>query len=720
MKNGSWKSSVRVASRSLLVAAVVFQGSCGGEWSPSDETASAPSEGVETVQSALADGDGLMVPAFMSPTVFEQFMSAYNVVSGAAPIVKGLIDFVSGAPSVADQIAAVQSRLIQQLRDNQQQTLAGGVEADFQMYMFIARNPCNAISLTNFSGLFLDTNRDFSTLRQVMDGSDLQQAYNLAENFNVVGQLLLTLLKGSPQIGSPSCGGTLAGGIQPFDSASFADILRKIKDMNYKLVGAQAEYNLPHYATPSLTGFRQSRLYASTMFAQNTNIALTCSGPGQAIIRCNPSTWKCFVVSGIGRSWPDQAACLAGTATRVDNAFNGDPTINALRAFQEKVISEFPNPVLSPLGSVPVVPIPSFREAPVVMVPNAPSGVDVFYRSDTSQLIHVSVPNGSPFSLTQAALMSGIAGTPAAQVTQTSLEVYAKKTDQTACQKTGPRVTAQTTSSAWSGCSFPLGSAKISDNPATTPLPAETGEGRNFFANSEGGRVGLAVTTTAAPSAPAWPASQFSFTNEIARTTPVAISMTSRLPLTWLFWIGIDGTLQLSTWQTVVAGGSIAGKQDASKIIGAPTVVSWGDDRWDMFAVGRDKAVWHKAWSNMTGLQAYQPLGGIVTAKPAAVAAFGPGRLDVFAVGATNHLHQAFCSGPSCDGGGGFFGWFDLGTTPNGITGNPVVVSPSNNKIDIVVQDAGGKLYHKSWNGIAWWPSDTTFQELSTVKAALN
>jgi hypothetical protein len=160
------------------------------------------------------------------------------------------------------------------------------------------------------------------------------------------------------------------------------------------------------------------------------------------------------------------------------------------------------------------------------------------------------------------------------------------------------------------------------------------------------------------------------------------------------------------------------GHVDRSQVVGAPSVVSWGDGRWDLFAIGRDQGVWHLGFSATATpcLLGYQSLGGIGIGKPSGVAAFGAGRLDVFVIGTDHALYQAYCSGANCDNQGSFWGYYRLGATPFGIIGNPIAVSPGYNQIDIVVQDATGFLYHQSWDGTTW----SGFLPLGDIPAAYN
>ena len=131
-------------------------------------------------------------------------------------------------------------------------------------------------------------------------------------------------------------------------------------------------------------------------------------------------------------------------------------------------------------------------------------------------------------------------------------------------------------------------------------------------------------------------------------------------------------------------------------------VASWGPDRLDIFVVGADRALYQKAWY----ADAWHPsdtwtrLGGIVEAP--AVVTPEEGCLDVFAVGATNRCvyHKAWVAGawqPSAKG------WERLGDAP--MEGAPTAVSWAPGRLDVFVAGADRALYHKWWDGSGWHPS---------------
>jgi hypothetical protein len=69
---------------------------------------------------------------------------------------------------------------------------------------------------------------------------------------------------------------------------------------------------------------------------------------------------------------------------------------------------------------------------------------------------------------------------------------------------------------------------------------------------------------------------------------------------------------------------------------------SWGTGRIDLFGVGFDKALYHKAFggSNTDGWDPYWiNWGGIITSPPSVVS-WGPNRIDVFVLGEPNGANQ--------------------------------------------------------------------------------
>src|SRR5258707_2391743 len=133
---------------------------------------------------------------------------------------------------------------------------------------------------------------------------------------------------------------------------------------------------------------------------------------------------------------------------------------------------------------------------------------------------------------------------------------------------------------------------------------------------------------------------------------------------------------------------------------------SWGGNRLDIFGLGADNQMHHKAWTGNAWWPSptdWAPLGGNFNSPPAAVA-WGPNRLDIFGLGTDNQIyHKAWTSnawGPSCEPLGGKF------SSP------PSVVAWGANRLDIFGLGTDNQIYHKAWTGNAWGPSSTHWTPL--------
>ncbi len=79
----------------------------------------------------------------------------------------------------------------------------------------------------------------------------------------------------------------------------------------------------------------------------------------------------------------------------------------------------------------------------------------------------------------------------------------------------------------------------------------------------------------------------------------------------------------------------------------APTVVSWGSDRLDVFVLGTDSALYHKWWDGSAwgpSVTGYEYLGGVCTDEPRVVS-WGTNRLDVFVTGTDKQLYHKWWDG---------------------------------------------------------------------------
>ena len=127
----------------------------------------------------------------------------------------------------------------------------------------------------------------------------------------------------------------------------------------------------------------------------------------------------------------------------------------------------------------------------------------------------------------------------------------------------------------------------------------------------------------------------------------------------------------------------------------SPSAVSWGPNRIDVVARGRDSAIWHRWWDGIAW-RGWESLGGIVHGAPA-ICSWTSGRLDLFAVGTNHHLFHKWFQG-------GWSHWEDLGGI---LTSEPAAVSWGPNRIDVFARGLDQAMYHLWWDGVGWhgWES---------------
>jgi hypothetical protein len=186
-----------------------------------------------------------------------------------------------------------------------------------------------------------------------------------------------------------------------------------------------------------------------------------------------------------------------------------------------------------------------------------------------------------------------------------------------------------------------------------------------------------------------------------------------------LFVVGSDGALCHKAWDGSQWLPSVSGFDNlGGKILGSPAVASWDHDRLDIFVVGTDGALYHKAWDGSQWLPSttgYDGLGGIIAGSPAVIS-WDHDRLDIFVVGTDGALYHKAWDGsqwlPSVTG------YDNLGIpSPGGpILGNPVAVSWDHDRLDVfVIGGTDGALYHKWWDGSQWGPSVAGFEFMGGV-----
>jgi hypothetical protein len=154
-------------------------------------------------------------------------------------------------------------------------------------------------------------------------------------------------------------------------------------------------------------------------------------------------------------------------------------------------------------------------------------------------------------------------------------------------------------------------------------------------------------------------------------------------------------------------------------LISAPTAVSWGPDRIDLFAIANDHAVWTREWDPIHKWTEWGSLGtaggGFQDFSSPAVASWKPDRLDVFAIDGEGFLWTKVWD-PSIQSH--WIEWKKIvvaGTEPLG--SNPAAVSWGPNRIDVFTRAAADPtktpvglrtIEHLTWDGDKneWYKKD--------------
>jgi hypothetical protein len=125
--------------------------------------------------------------------------------------------------------------------------------------------------------------------------------------------------------------------------------------------------------------------------------------------------------------------------------------------------------------------------------------------------------------------------------------------------------------------------------------------------------------------------------------------------------------------------------------ISAPAAVSWGPNRIDVFGIGLDHALYHQWWDGSRWSGWAENLGGYCLYGVAAVSR-GPNQLDVFVIGGDRAVwHQAF-------NGSAWSGWETIG---GGFISPPAAAATANS-IDLYVLGEDHGVYHNAWYDAAW------------------
>ncbi|HXC34237.1 MAG TPA: hypothetical protein VNV43_00065, partial [Candidatus Acidoferrales bacterium] len=118
-----------------------------------------------------------------------------------------------------------------------------------------------------------------------------------------------------------------------------------------------------------------------------------------------------------------------------------------------------------------------------------------------------------------------------------------------------------------------------------------------------------------------------------------------------IYYNGTDGNLYHQWWSNGMWSAWLSlGAPSGVKLLGSPSAVSWGTNRYDVFVRGNDGNVYHLYDINNAPWSAWESHGqnaaGAVT-NDVAACTWGPGRLDIYTLGNGNKqiYHQYYSSG---------------------------------------------------------------------------
>ena len=159
-----------------------------------------------------------------------------------------------------------------------------------------------------------------------------------------------------------------------------------------------------------------------------------------------------------------------------------------------------------------------------------------------------------------------------------------------------------------------------------------------------------------------------------------------------LFGLGTDYAMWQQTIWSSVPDQNPTWQSLGGSFLSTPAVIAW-NGRMDVFALGTDLAVFHRAWDGNSWSAAWERLGGIMSSEVSAVS-LGPDRLDIFARGSDYTLrHRTF------DGSAWLTDWENFGGS---LASQPVTVSWGPNRIDVFAVSKDGSMAHKWWDGSLW------------------
>lgn len=151
--------------------------------------------------------------------------------------------------------------------------------------------------------------------------------------------------------------------------------------------------------------------------------------------------------------------------------------------------------------------------------------------------------------------------------------------------------------------------------------------------------------------------------------------------------IKVYGTFWRKSWHEDNLGGTITSN---------PEIISWGENRLDVFArgvlSGSTGPLWHRWWGG-SGWSSWEFMGGAMVGGPGAVS-WGSNQIDVVQVeGPNNTMNHWYWDGSS---------WKADSLSGSGFSSDPDIASWSSNRLDVFVRGEDNELWTKVWDGTTW------------------
>ena len=174
-----------------------------------------------------------------------------------------------------------------------------------------------------------------------------------------------------------------------------------------------------------------------------------------------------------------------------------------------------------------------------------------------------------------------------------------------------------------------------------------------------------------------------------------------------VFGIGTDR--QMYMLQVDVSSGSVVAGQWIG--IGGcfnspPVLAQWSSGRVDIFCLGSDNSMYHRARENGAWVNpSWEFLNGVFDSAPAVVS-WNPDRLDIFGLGTDDQMYHSAWAGSQ------WLPWEPIGGSFNSA---PVAVSLAPSTLDVFALGKSNDVQHKAWDGSQWLPSQNGWESLGGV-----